>query len=528
MSVRKITIIHPSVDSLSQPTRETIFLTLVNAAKSPILKLPNDILWRVFWINADLEGDMPEDEEDDDVIPALETLRHSSQVCERWRRLILSSSSLWGQVINITCLESDEWREEVLRRTGQSLLCVLGGNRHDGLSGYQEIAVDLVYSYWDRIRWLELNFADSRCQDGRLWKTFERSSDVLEIFRVTLFSYEQANETYTPILSDPDFVIFSNHAPALRTFYAPNIRFNYDAPWLAHLHYLALSAAASAGDVLGMLTHMPQLECLVDEDSNAIHRTGASLSHIMAPALSQILILSWFDMRPYVDFLLHVTPAARCSLGFTYNGAIPDAETLSSAKRVLSIYSRRCDLASASEISLTLLRYQFEFEAQVHSTGPFSFDLDFRGEGPGPFETTETLFFELPQHSYDKVCRLQSLRPLFNLPTRDLPTSSYRFPGDILASFLPQLQKIGLASFPTAEEISTVKTFLTSRLSIGKPVLTLAVATYAYDRADLIIRSLDEFTGLKIIFEQIGSEDREYICGSGHTDDLPVGVETVI
>ncbi|KDR65499.1 hypothetical protein GALMADRAFT_148644 [Galerina marginata CBS 339.88] len=324
----------------------------------PILNLDNDILWWIFWLNADMEDEA----QNENGIIAIDTLRYSSQVCSGWRQVILSFSSLWGQVINLSRLE----------------------DHTAGLS--EDVAAEILEHNWDRIRWLELDFTPFHWMDkldiAQFWETLRRPSEVLETFRIT---FEGMDQELSPILSPADFVVFNNLAPALRVFFAPNIKFNLDAPWLANIRFLALNGWVSAYDVIQAIPHMPFLECLTDEKSNAIAFTGdalSSLPQITAPSINKLIISSSSDMGPYMDFLAQIKPAAGCYLAYSHTSTALYTETLTLANQVLYNYSRCCDFPSANHISLDLYPYLFNFEAQIPRKGYFRFKLRHHGKLP--------------------------------------------------------------------------------------------------------------------------------------------------
>src|SRR6266567_3695438 len=90
-----------------------------------ISRLNDDLLWRIFNLNTLTDTDFigkfsgkPEF--------SLVTARHTSQVCTSWRSLILPSSSLWANTINLKHLDqkNHNWRREILKRTGDSPISV--------------------------------------------------------------------------------------------------------------------------------------------------------------------------------------------------------------------------------------------------------------------------------------------------------------------------------------------------------------------------------------------------------------------
>ncbi|KAF9556089.1 hypothetical protein CPC08DRAFT_107509 [Agrocybe pediades] len=82
----------------------------------------------------------------------LNVARHCSQVCRRWRLVYLSSCSIWGRIIDLDSLQqtTDEWRKEVMARTGEALLWVYG-EVDDWDESKQDIPSDLLKRNWGRI-----------------------------------------------------------------------------------------------------------------------------------------------------------------------------------------------------------------------------------------------------------------------------------------------------------------------------------------------------------------------------------------
>ncbi|KDR68998.1 hypothetical protein GALMADRAFT_256234 [Galerina marginata CBS 339.88] len=525
-------------------THLSIIHTCANGRDRPILKLNDDLLWEIFRINADMEEEAIGESEQN----ALDTLRYSSQVCSNWRQLILSSSSLWGQIMNVTSLTHRDWREEVLRRTGKSLLCILGSNRGGrppaNSRTNNKVALGLIDRYWTRIQSLELDFTDTDWADCGydVWSIFGRPSPVLERFRVMLLTYEFREEIHTPLLSDTGFAVFGNAAPALRVFYAPNIAFSLTAPWLVHLRFLSLNGLLSAYDLLRAIAHMPFLECLADENSNAVTRTGGILSETPVPSLNWIAICSFLDIRPYLDLLAHIKPTTTCSLAFVHSGAIPDAETLDSVNRILKIYSRRCNLVSGEDIYLTLSPILFALEVHFPSDRTFRFEIDFptvTQDGDLPNDGLENLFNTLPPLFFPDANLLTlELSPFAILPSHPkvaefiLAASSVQFlfttvetlafllsiPIDILDISFPLLQKVELSSCPTSLDETTISKFLELRIGMGKQVCNLDIVIASGDSADL--RYLDAFSGLEVTLRLEEDEVVIHRCGDGCVEDL--------
>ncbi|KAF4618535.1 hypothetical protein D9613_009707 [Agrocybe pediades] len=136
--------------------------------RSYISALSDDLLWRLFTLftigNFDNEwiwdcgvrwkNPMQQEPEDKPLI----TLRHVSQVCSRWREIVLSSSSLWANALDFQYLRQQEnmWREEVIRRTGAALLSVIALRPLLGQPPDSDFLWDFLAQNRDRIRRLHV------------------------------------------------------------------------------------------------------------------------------------------------------------------------------------------------------------------------------------------------------------------------------------------------------------------------------------------------------------------------------------
>ncbi|KDR69025.1 hypothetical protein GALMADRAFT_256261 [Galerina marginata CBS 339.88] len=101
--------------------------TLERTIPAPISRLHDDLLWQVFSLNV-LEDTVITYEIYAQSDISLIIARRTSQVCTIWRRVMLSSSLIWAKTINLKHLgqKNDKWRNEVLKRTGNALLSVIG------------------------------------------------------------------------------------------------------------------------------------------------------------------------------------------------------------------------------------------------------------------------------------------------------------------------------------------------------------------------------------------------------------------
>jgi len=86
-----------------------------DANKSPIFKLNEDLVWRIFLFDADLSDEIPFDggrslappsgQDPAFIMNGLTVTLRTSQVCQSWRSMILKSTVIWGRLIDLHILE---------------------------------------------------------------------------------------------------------------------------------------------------------------------------------------------------------------------------------------------------------------------------------------------------------------------------------------------------------------------------------------------------------------------------------------
>ncbi|CAA7265652.1 unnamed protein product [Cyclocybe aegerita] len=156
------------------------------ATKSePMGKLSREILLDIFSLNANMEGDSLQEAERifDWKYRGLTTILSTSQVCRLWRDLVLSSTSFWGRVIDLSylCHAKPEGREEILRRTGSAPLWLKGEYvvKDDTTANF---LISLLTSEWERI--VNIHCALDWGSRYKIWDTLKRPSAVLRGFRL--------------------------------------------------------------------------------------------------------------------------------------------------------------------------------------------------------------------------------------------------------------------------------------------------------------------------------------------------------
>ncbi len=214
----------------------------VSSQSSPIDTLDYDTLLHVFMMNTNIFLSKGGDK-------ALPTTWATSQVCQRWREMMLNTSSLWAKVIYIdsSCWHiGAEWWKELMRRTGTALLWIRV-NDFQGLT--KSVFAGILHENWSRIKKLKMDLEISDSSHFPSWETFSHPAPVLETFDVWF-------DIRHPVVV-PDYTLisplFSGYAPKLRRFMFP-FKINEHVPWLNHLYSIEFhgwySVSSCAGNSL--------------------------------------------------------------------------------------------------------------------------------------------------------------------------------------------------------------------------------------------------------------------------------------
>ncbi|KDR71210.1 hypothetical protein GALMADRAFT_143922 [Galerina marginata CBS 339.88] len=361
-------------------------LTVISIGKqsnypAPIFRLDDDTLGHVFALNADMEL------KTEDEIPSLFSLLHTSQVCSIWRNFTLASPWLWARVLNISILRQTrhEWRTEIIRRTGSALLHIKSVNRLG--EGRDKVSEDFLESIlnknWTRIRSLHLHL-NIRTVDDRWGSIFLRSAPSLEAFR---FSWpETLGEEQN--LASPDFILFSNTAPLLRTLSVANVTQNLATLSISNLRYLVLHPSVSAHELLSSLRSTPLLESLEASVTKVTPVLRESvirprLPPVSLPQLKDIKFKIYHAIDATLSLLAHLKPASRCALLFkgSYYHETPSRESVRLYSEVLSTYSK-CypNFETATNLVVTFESDCASLAVKSHSRRHFKFHV-YNGAG---------------------------------------------------------------------------------------------------------------------------------------------------
>ncbi|KAF8900435.1 hypothetical protein CPB84DRAFT_1029131 [Gymnopilus junonius] len=263
--------------------------------------LDEDILWRIFVMNADIYAPL-EGGQDPVSSSPLTIARRSSQVCQSWRRLLLGSPSIWGRLIHLDHLgqSSNLWKHEVLRRTGNAPLYIRGVSirRNAELFFFHIIDVE-----WTRIRRIDVKIKNE--WHAEAWRPLLRPNPMLETFYLRYFD--------SSVSLGPEGNLFSDSAPFLREFSSPSIRFSLDAPWLSQIQHITISHKYPLSE---LLLAMKSMECLVHISiQDGFNVNSSQTTEPLSLSLPRLL---YINLRGHPSaccrFLECITPAPGCGL----------------------------------------------------------------------------------------------------------------------------------------------------------------------------------------------------------------------
>jgi len=502
-------------------------------ATPPIAKLHADLLWRIFVFNAVMERLSFDDIEID---APLTTARYTSQVCASWRQLIISSSSLWGNIIDLNSLhqKSDMWRNEVLVRTGNSPLSISGFIYQlvDGPDILQFFE-SLLQNHWTRIVRVvvEIGWAPRKLHDDT-WSALACPAPNLKAFLI------QTDSHLPDCFLSPGLSLFANYAPLLTRFDQPNhAPINPNASWLPGITSLSLNSVPTLSILLDMCSRMHSLQALKLSFSDKDPTPGIQLRSVNLPSLTTLDIHGALNVA--LEFLDNITPSPGCSLRLSLrlpsNFSNPSAELLFS-HRIIGGFAD--NYFSHHICSTCYLRYtprDIRVEAisydNSYNKAQSNFAV-FTSGHPRSLTSAIALFSAtlLPAYfshattlhlSIAPLTTAHSLGPLFcefmttmvTLEKLHVTTGGLNLFGVLQQRFFPRLKTlVWVPSITNVEEweesTNIITDFLAMRRKIGFPIETLEWEMLSGVPMD--INKFEELIGLKVVWQEI-SDDLELI-----------------
>ncbi|KAF9559305.1 hypothetical protein CPC08DRAFT_527182 [Agrocybe pediades] len=505
-----------------------------------IHKIHDDLLWHIFLLNANLNDIytlkavyQPGQESIRHRYSPLTITRRTSQVCTRWRHLILRSSSIWGRLIHLDCLDqvTDQWRMEVLMRSRDAPLEIKGDT-----IGYmmEDFFFFLLATEWERIRWLDVRMNNDFEFEDDAWGPLTRPAPALEYFNLQFYT----------VGGKPQHLgtnIFGGDAPSLRAFHSTSIDFRPFSPWVSQLRHLTLLAPASAIQMLASISQMTYLESLRIvgcEKTDSENRPNPP-RRFSLPCLKDLVLEGSFKSVALVmDSIAAVSDQCGLSLklaGLT-NVNVPDSKEVTYYKHIFERYCRSYSQDAGPE-SFCLhmdshhflfynnrstpseLNYRVDVQASKHfHILPFM-QLLSRTVMTYPVKGITHLDLSLPPHNRpflkDVSLVLLDFVSLKTLLIKDMKT----------LTTVRNVQRENPLVFPSLSVIQVVaqdkldaaliEDYLNLRKDMGAPIKCLDL-TFTSLQNFGNLRTLENFAGLELLWCNEGKIDEvtQYTCGN--------------
>jgi hypothetical protein len=506
--------------------------------ESPIYNIPNDLLFKIFSINASYQLTV-----EPRYFKPITTTRFSSQVCKQWRRLILGSPSLWGGLLylNDLILGSDDWRNEVLSRTKKTMLTVRVCLRDESRKT-TPLLLKILDEEWPRIQHLEVEawqiMATGDFDDDR-WLSIQRPTENL---RFISLRFRVRQGAPNPLRSTTN-VLFSGRAPSLRSVTIRHMDFHLPAPWLSQLSELHLAGRFVPDIIMESLSAMPFLEVLEISNSHDAGKPHPRWPNITLPRLKCLAMKG--PLGACLMLLDHIILPPGCGLDFRCHIFFAGQDLdLSTALRVLSRYCKGYfKTHNPSSIQLLLARTSFGFYIPRDSKfniPPFhvcienlhgvpSVSLFFNPFLDCPLSGVSNILFVADDRlaflpSDPNFCKFMSLLSSVRY-MRTTPRSLHylsQIPNESGAAFFPSLGSVNPVPI-YSESVAQVTDFLLWLKSAGGSVQHLSIG-FQCNLEDRGVRlsPLERFSGLRVHWASSSYQkpNAEYVCGSGTPERL--------
>ncbi|KDR68520.1 hypothetical protein GALMADRAFT_256747 [Galerina marginata CBS 339.88] len=527
----------------------------------PVSTLHQDLLWRIFLVNADMDGDATtawpvfqtkQNSTHEDILPdwknrALITTWSCSHVCRRWREIIIYSPSIWGRLIDLESLVliQPRWRAEVLRRTGGSNLTVKGKINGERPTE-QEFFTSVLRDYWPRIQSLIVWTSGMPSISNPIWECLRRPAPVLQIFHLMPLQ----TSTNADIGA-----LFANNAPKIHDFRSQSIKLKFvpSVPWLTHIRRLDVThpQPMPVQNWLQVLENMPQIEFLNLTWTFDIPRDTETSVQLHLPNLRDIRLCD--SLRSCAVFAAQIIPAPGCRFGMTSDfGAprVPLPQDVTFARQHLSRYIKNWFIDNTvTGFSLSITHIDIDIHEYLDQPPDLLPTLNLSSVRPGElhtlfpfldifsscdFGTITTFQFCISLYPYQSLdsyigrflLSLQAVETLhsnrdglhyLSLLEEVLLEAEHRYPA-LPHLFFPRLRTVKVLRKPhtvsdmydlSARDAQSFLAFLDSRRGSQTPVEVLDLTDWNHFEA------VDEFNviaGLKVIYNA-GQEIQEHMCG---------------
>jgi len=506
------------------------------------LDLNNDLLWHIFMINATHASQTTHER--------LDTTRNTSQVCQRWRSLILGSPSIWGKLMIIHTNAEKEWMNEVLKRAKDSLLWVDVYCSSTDSQPLPLLFMTICDEKWDRVEVLDIYTrpSETRGPDRAtmlLWKLMGRPAPNLR--SVTILN---RGRNFDKELSKD---IFANHAPRLESMTCRLCRITHNFNWLSKITSLAF-LPVSIDNLCDILTWTPQLKLLwlnanpdLSHMSEAQCHRLASMSSYILPRLAKIctrISLKAFEalwctksrspIDPYSAHFIDCSQAAPEideiqfykaveNLFYYHRGITNDVDDMQWKLVIHSdinppIASPLIDVTVKSPSLALVLRFRC---THVPSNTVLAILRSFI---PHMTNTTDFLLFAMTSTEFPLEELAQSCRSMTKVVNISVSQESLEWYNHIERSeglLFPLLRQLDCCHDAELDDyLENVAEFILRRKEAGWPLPTVRISNFNDMRH--ICKVLSRFHGLRIIWDFDETYDRqevrksevsEFICG---------------
>ncbi|KAF4612941.1 hypothetical protein D9613_010835 [Agrocybe pediades] len=504
--------------------------------------LYEDLLLRIFLENTYAGPHFPLTFRDTPERPLITAL-HCSQVCRQWRSIFLSSSLIWGRLIDLIILvdTTDNWRKEIFARTGEAALWVYGFVD----PSVWEFLSPFLQRNWRRVQVfvvMDINIMTSLNLQQKRWAFLKEPAP--QLCRIDV---EQDNPSMSGL---PTSSLFGDDAPLLKDF-SMRHKFQTNASWLSNLSSISFPPAFNMDEVLTTLRRMPRLEYLTVFNLGSdipqalkqvpklvlpnlrmlkiqanVHDTCVLLECITASPDCCLAIQGSLGSRPAQDnegntqyenavksyimpfFPLHPPSALKFSIKgdlLVLEDPTPPIPRSNAWVRCFCIVLDISSLLSSSLIkeliSSPWVPYINKFEFYAHRSSEHPDGLN-NGAVISALDTFSSSAMILRTND-------ETLRQLLERP---LSYTSTLFPHLITLNVNCPWR------YPPVEEDPPDHEFLKLRKAIGRPVSVLDLGVLKNKPADM--GYLEEHVGLLVKWETWDGHRREYLCGEGQPERL--------
>ncbi|KJA24378.1 hypothetical protein HYPSUDRAFT_526195 [Hypholoma sublateritium FD-334 SS-4] len=510
-----------------------------------IYKIGNDLLYEIFFLGTCREIELwgcvgyPDSQGGGTINHSpLEDIRRASQVCRTWRDILLHSPSIWARCMDFDAFgqKRNNWRELVLKRTGQSPLSIMVRHRNRPTSPLFHFLEDLLDKQWTRIAELHLTMDSTDVHSTRIAEPLRRPAENLRVFVL------RPAGGWLRL----HFQLFRGNARRLQCLWLPSvykaeINFKSSTMVTSNLRYLELHDF-NIDDLLTACLRMPLLEILklrISDLNTGNSSEGTSLPCPVMPRLEFLdLCCPMFDIYP--SFLDRVTPSDGCRLHMVHpfdtrfqtpNISIISLQCMQTVicRYANSIFSEHQGGLNFGNVVFSISPRGLSFSCydnRLHISFPGShvvavhhlLDTISTLALPGTLDL-KILDLRGEQGSYlphfdngRKV--IQVFRSMHLIDTLQIHDDQfYKLHKDHGSDILfPSLKKLILGGNSNVDIITTALPFLAQRHTIA-PVEVLEI-NLDYRNSILwnAIHSLDGLAGLKVVWNRYG-KPYQYICG---------------